>query len=172
MRAFKADKKQQDRLEAFFAREGIFYPDHEIQDVIAILMIIVSLIINIMPCLAYDNGDMTVSLFGFMMFALGVYFYAAKYAFLTEPLTRRAINITELTKYLPINRMQLTVFRIRKICKPCYVATVIVIVIRLLISFGVYGSATILDVLSPLGLMIAWPILIELMRGISVSLQR
>ena len=124
--------------------------------------------LNIIPCLEYDDGDMMVSLYGVLLFALGIYTYASKYAAFTEPLTKKVVSIAELTKYLPVNRMQLTIFRIKKIFKPCFITTVVVIAFRLLISFGTHGSAMLMDVLIPLGGMLVWPGLIELTRSITI----
>ncbi|MCR4947207.1 MAG: hypothetical protein K5929_09735 [Lachnospiraceae bacterium] len=164
MKAFKEDRKQQDRIAAFYKEETTYFPNHVLLNFVAIFLIVVSSMLNIIPCLEYEDGFIKVAIYGCILFAQGIFIYASKYATFTEPLTKKMTSIAKLTKYLPVNRMQLTIFRIKKILKPCLISTAIVVTIRLLISFGVHGSATVWDVLMPLGLMVVWPVLIELMR--------
>ena len=164
MKAFKTDEKQQERIEAFFKEETTFFPNHVMLKFMAGFLVAVSSLLNIIPILEYDDGDIRVSFIGCMLFVMGINFYASKYANFTEPLTKKVMSMAELTKYLPVNRMQLIIFRIKKILKPCVITTIIVIAFRLLISFGTHGTATVWDVLMPLGLMVVWPIVIELTR--------
>ena len=166
MKVFKLDQKQQEKIEAFFKEEDTYFPDHVLSNTVAILLLIVATMITIMPCLSYEDGDMTISIYGFMMFALGIYLYSGKYVAFTEPLTRKVVSISDLTKYLPVNKKQFALFRIRKILKPCLIGTGITIVLRVIISLGFYGSIDILDFLLPFVLMIVWPVLIEYTRTI------
>jgi len=164
MKAFKQDQKQQERIAAFYKEETTYFPNHVMLNFVAVFLIVVSSLLNIIPCLEYEDGFIKVAFFGFVLFTQGIFIYASKYATFTEPLTKKMRQISELTRYLPVNRMQLTIFRIKKILKPCLIATALVVTVRLLISFGVHGSATVWDVLMPFGLMVAWPVLIELTR--------
>ena len=164
MKVFKEDKKQQERIAAFYKEETTYFPNHVLLNFVAGFMTFVSFFINIIPCLEYDEGFVRVDIYACMLFAIGIFTYASKYATFTEPLTKKVRNIVEVTRYLPVNRMQLTIFRIKKILKPCLITTALVIAIRLLISFGIHGTATIWDVLIPLLLMVIWPVLVEFTR--------
>ena len=164
MKAFKEDKKQQEKLEAFFREETTYFPDHVLLNFVAGFLTFVSFLLTVIPCLEYDDGYLKIAIYGCVLFAIGMFTYASKYASFTEPLTKKVMNIAELTKYLPVSRWQLTIFRIKKILKPCIITTVVVITIRLLISFGVHGTATVWDVLLPLLLMVVWPAFTELLR--------
>ena len=164
MKVFKEDKKQQERIAAFYKEETTYFPNHVLLNFVAGFMTFVSFFINIIPCLDYGDGFIKVDIYACLLFSIGISTYASKYAAFTEPLTKKVRNIVDVTKYLPVNRMQLTIFRIKKILKPCLITTALVIAIRLLISFGIHGTATVWDVLMPFLLMIIWPILIELMR--------
>ncbi|MCR4585606.1 MAG: hypothetical protein K5686_07770 [Lachnospiraceae bacterium] len=164
MKAFKEDKKQQERLKKFYKEETTYFPNHVLLNFCAVFLTVISFLINIIPCLEYGDGYIKIALYGCLLYSIGISTYASKYAAFTEPLTKKLRNIVELTKYLPVNRMQLTIYRIKKILKPCLITTALVIALRLLISFGVHGTATVWDVLIPFGLMIVWPVLIELMR--------
>ncbi len=164
MKAFKEDKKQQERLAAFYKEETTYFPNHVLLNFVAGFLIVVSFLLSIIPCLEYDDGYLKVAFYGCLLFAMGIFTYASKYATFTEPLTKKVRNIVELTKYLPVNRMQLTIYRIKKILKPCLITTAFVVAFRLLISFGVHGSATVWDVLMPVLLMILWPVAVEFTR--------
>jgi len=161
MKVFKEDPKQQEKLEEFYKNENIFFPDTVVLNFVAKLMITLAVLVNAGPWLASDRY---LELTGCMFFGVGMSIYSSKYAAFTEGHDKKKTNFADLTRYLPVNRMQLTIFRIKKVLKPCLILTALVVTIRLMISFGIWGSATIWDVLIPIGGMIVLPVLCELPR--------
>ncbi len=164
MKAFKTDKKQQERIAAFFKEETSYFPDHVLLKAAGIFLMAVSYMLLIIPVLETEADDRRIIIFGALMFAVGVYTYASKYASYTEPLTKKVMKVAALTKYLPVKRMQLTIFRIKKIVRPCVISAATVIVIRCILSYSLHGSLSLWDVILPLLLMILWPVLTELAR--------
>ena len=158
------DKKQQERIAAFYKEETSYFPDHVLLKAGGIFLMAVSYMLLIIPALETEDDDRRIIIFGFLLFAMGVYTYASKYASYTEPLTKKVTRIAMLTKYLPVNRMQLTIFRIKKIAKPCVISAVLVIAIRCILSYTIHGSLSAWDVILPLLFMILWPVLTELTR--------
>ena len=169
MKVYKADEVQQEKIREFFKKETTYFPNQVMLKFVACILVFVSFFLNIIPCLEYEKDEYVVVIMGFMLFAFGIFEYASKYSVFAEPLTKKVVSITELTRYLPVNTAQFTIFRIKKILKPCIIAAVVVIAFRLLISFVAHGTASILDVLLPVGFMIVWPVLVELTRGVSIS---
>ena len=117
MKVFKEDKKQQERLAAFYKEETTYFPNHVLLNFVAGFMTFVSFFINIIPCLDYGDGFIKVDIYACLLFSIGISTYASKYAAFTEPLTKKVRNIVDVTKYLPVNRMQLTIFRIKPLSR-------------------------------------------------------
>ncbi len=163
MKAFKIDMKQQKMINEFFKEETTYFPDHVLKKFAGILLSSISCLLLIVPVNAWGD-DRIVMLYGFMLFAMGIYAYASKYASFSEPLTKHLERISELTRYLPVNRIQLTVFRIRKILKPCVICAAAVIFFRLLFTAFPGVSLSVWDIVLPVLLMVVWPALIELTR--------
>ncbi|MCR4640962.1 MAG: hypothetical protein K5697_02890, partial [Lachnospiraceae bacterium] len=118
----------------------------------------------IIPFLEWGADMQMIIVFGFVLFAMGIFIYASKYAVLNETLTKRVVKIPDLTRYLPVNRMQLTIFRIRMILKPCAICTALVIALRCILSYALHGSLSVWDFVFPLVFMICWPVVNELTR--------
>lgn len=164
MKAFKIDKTQQKKIAAFFKEETSYFPNHVLLKFVSILLTAISFLLLIIPRNAWEPDEKMVRVYGFLLFAMGIFTYASKYAAFTEPLTKKTVSISALTRYLPVNRMQLTLFRIGKILKPCLICTVVVICLRIPIAFASNAAFSVWDVLLPVLLMILWPVAVEFTR--------
>lgn len=164
MRAFKEDKIQQEKIAAFFKEETTYFPNHVLNKAAACILVSISSILLIIPFAEYENDMRMVIVNGFMLYAMGMFFYGAKYASYTEPLTKKVFSIFRLTRYLPVSRTQLIIFRIKKVLKPCLIVTAVVVGIRCLFSVAVSGGVSIWDFLLPAAFMIGLPVIVELTR--------
>ena len=115
MRAFKEDKIQQEKIAAFFKEETTYFPNHVLNKAVACILVSISSILLIIPFAEYENDMRMVIVCGFNLYAMGMFFYGAKYASYTEPLTKKVFSIFRLTRYLPVSRTQLIIFRIKKV---------------------------------------------------------
>ncbi|MBR3524745.1 MAG: hypothetical protein IKO11_02765 [Lachnospiraceae bacterium] len=164
MNAFKADTKQQQMIKEFFREETSYCPTHVLAKAAGIILTSISFILLIIPVLEWEEDMRMIIVYGFTLFAMGIFIYASKYATLNETLTKRVVKISELTKYIPVSRMQLTIFRIRKILKPCAICTAAVIALRCILSYTLHGSLSVWDLVLPVVFMICWPVVNELTR--------
>ena len=165
MKAFKEDRSQQEKIAAFFKEETTYFPDHVLGKAAACILVGISSILLIIPFAEYENDMRMVIVCGFMLYAMGMFLYGTKYESYTEPLTKKVFRISGLTKYLPVSRTQLTIFRIKKILNPCVIVTAVVVGIRCLYSVAVSGGVSVWDFVLPAAFMIGLPVIVELTRG-------
>ena len=163
MKVYKPDEKQQQILEEFFREETTYFPNHVLQKYIAYLLMSVGAMLMLIP---YGEVKEDKSILGIMamLFALGSFFYATQYATYTETLLKKVVPVKELVKYLPVERMQITIFRIRKVLKPCLIYSLVVIALKCAIYCGGYGNLSGPDILIPVTGMVVYPVVVELLR--------
>ncbi len=163
MKVFKPDEKQQQILEDFFREETTYFPNHVLLKFMAYFLMSIGSILMLIP---YGEIREDKSILGItaVLFMMGTYFYATQYATYTETLQNKVVQVKELVKYLPVERMQITIFRIRKVLKPCLIYTFIVLALKCGIYYGAYGSIGAIDLLIPVLGMVVYPVVIELSR--------
>ena len=163
MKVFKPDTEQQQILEDFFREETTYFPNHVLQKYVAYLLMSVAAMGMLIP---YEELKEDKGILGLMavIFAYGTFFYGTMYAAYTESLLKKVVSVKELVKYLPVERMQITIFRIRKISKPCLIYTFAVIALKCAISYGAFGSISGMDILIPVAGMVVYPVVMELFR--------
>ncbi|MBR3516816.1 MAG: hypothetical protein IKO10_10925 [Lachnospiraceae bacterium] len=163
MKVFKPDEKQQQILEDFFLEETTYFPNHVLLKFLAYFLMSIGSILMLIP---YGEIREDKSVLGItaMLFVMGTYFYATQYATYTETLWNKVVQVKELVKYLPVERMQITIFRIRKVLKPCLIYTFVVLALKCGIYYGAYGNIGAIDLLIPVLGMVVYPVVIELFR--------
>ena len=161
MKTFKADEKQQKILADFFKEETSYFPNHVLLTYLACLLVGISMIL-LTPPMAVWEGEKILSLYSIFLYCFGMSAYSARYASYSEPLMKKQVSVTSLLRYVPVEKDQLMIFRIRKILKPCVILTLIVLLFRIAVSLGVYGSISFWDIVFPPLAMILLPVFFEL----------
>ncbi|MCR5252063.1 MAG: hypothetical protein K6E50_15820 [Lachnospiraceae bacterium] len=160
MRTFKLDEKQQKIIAEFFKEETTYFPNHVLMKFLACFLVSLSMIMLIPPFAVWE-GEKMLSVFGFYFFWIGIACYGTKYASYAEPLTKISVRITSLLRYVPVEKDQLMLFRLCKILKPCVILTPVVLMFRIAISLGVFGSVQVWDLVLPPLFMIVLPVVFE-----------
>ena len=154
----KIDYDQQDKLEAFFKEQETWFPNYVLNKFLGIFFIGMSLILILFPYYSFE-GDKSFIKCLVMMYAMynyGIYFLVAKYTTYVEQGKNRR-SIMELVKYLPVEKIQLTYFKGRKIFKPCIFLTAAIVCLHIIISFGCYGTVSVWDILLPVVFCFLFP---------------
>lgn len=163
MKVFSIDVKQQEMLEEFFREESTYFPNHVMQKFVAYFLMSIGAVLMMIPYgeVREDKAILGITV---MLYAMGSFFYATQYATYTETLLKKVVPVKELVRYLPVERMQITIFRIRKVLKPCLIYTVVVLALKCGISYAEYGNISGMDILIPVAGMVVYPVLVELLR--------
>ena len=159
MKAFKIDDRQQKMIEAFFKDELSRDQNAPLLKYVCCLFVGISMFLILVPFLTWENDGTYLSVFGFIIFAGGLSINTSKYKTRAVSDTNRYIRFSAVLQYLPVDMLQLVIFRIRKSIKPCVICMSISIVFRCLVSYGAYGIISVWDIVLPLIAMIITPII-------------
>lgn len=170
MKRLQIDEKQQKQIEAFFKEETTYFPDHVMSGYCYCyyIMLVCSCPL-LLPPLRVWGGEKLLAVFGPYLYVFGLSLSMVRYSKFSEKLSGKVVTIAQLMRYLPVERMQLTLFRIRKVLKRSVPYTVVLLLIRCGISLGVYRMVSGWDLLH-LGSLIILPVLVELTRGDRITL--
>ena len=159
---FKIDWDQQGILDKFFKEEISWFANNVLDKFIAAFFIGVSLILLCFPYEALKGESKSVIITMNSFYLYGIFFIQNKYATYTETGKTRK-TIYELVKYLPVTKVQLCFFRIRKIFKVCLGVTLFVVAVKVVTSMALYGSFSVFDVIIPVLMQLILPIGLNLL---------
>lgn len=164
-------KEYQKRLEAFFQEERIWYPNYFLFHLIAVILIAASLIIMIFPYHMWEKSDFFSTLFPmYLCYNFGILAYSTRYHSYNENIhipaghnqTSQSLHL--LFQYLPVDREEFRLFRLKKVGKLCLLLTGCTLLIRIPLSFFMFHLISIFDILIPIGLNLLFPLLMENFR--------
>ena len=162
MKRLQIDEKQQKQIEAFFKEETTYFPDHMMNDYAYYILAACSLLL-LLPPLRVWEGDKYLSIMGPYLYVMGVALSTVRYSRFKEKLSGKILSVSQLLCYLPVERTQLVLFRIRRVLKRCVPYTAVVLLIRCGISLGVYRTLSVWDFVQ-LGGMLLLSVLVEVTR--------
>ena len=158
---FKPDEKQQEQIAEFFKRETKYFPNQVLMKYLACLFVGISMLFHFVPVQTMEEDAAFAIGVGLYFYCMGVVCYATKYSSYAEASNKQAVRVSVLLQYLPVEKEQLSIFRIRKILKPCIIATLVSLFFRVAIALGYYHDLTITDALIRPLCMIVLPVLLE-----------
>ena len=166
MKVFKTDERQQKMIGEFFKEELSYDQNAPLLKYVACLLIGISMMLLLVPFRAWENDGAQLSLIGYVMVAGGFGINNSKYKTRVINNTNKYVSFRQILRYLPVDPVQLVIFRIRKTIKPCAICMLISMVFRCLVSYAAYGQLSVWDIILPLGATVLIPLLSE---GIAVA---
>lgn len=156
------DKEQQTILDNFFTNEKKWAPNNFFKTYCAVFMVGLSLMLLLFPHISWED-DFSLYIFFIIygFYNMGFSLYLSRFTnYPTSPGTIRTLY--ELTKYMPVSKVQLCLFGIKKILKPCTILTCGIIIFRFICSYMVFHRLSIWDIFEPLIICTILPILLGL----------
>ena len=147
----KSDKRQQELLTHFFAEETTWFPDHVGLRLITCIFVGISLIFLVLPFFSISiSEDRTILFIAFGLYNLGIVFYGNQFSVYTEnsnPVSRQNQSkyLYDILRYLPVDRREFKLFRLKKTGKPCLYLTIVILILRALLSLYAYHTISIPD---------------------------
>ena len=159
---FKMDEKQQEQIAEFYKREYKYFSNQDAVKYLGFLFIGLSMLFHFMPVQTLGKDFSFGFGFGMYFYCIGIICYATKYSSFAEALKKQTVRVTQLLRYLPVEKEQLIIFRIRKMLKPALIVTLVSLLVRVAIALGYYHELTIMDALIRPLCMIVLPVLLEM----------
>lgn len=171
----KSDKRQQELLTRFFAEETTWFPEHVGLNLITCIFVGISLIILVPPYSITIRDDRTILFTAFGLYNLGIAFYGNKFSVYPEnsnPVSRQkqSKNLYDILRYLPVDRREFKLFRLKKIGKPCLYLTICILILRILLSLYAYHTISIPDFFLLPCITLIMPLLINIIETVGESL--
>lgn len=147
----KSDKRQQELLTRFFAEETTWFPNHVLLHLTTCIFVGISLVMLILPFFSISiKEDRTFLFTAFCLYNLGIAFYGNKFSIYTEssnPVSRQNQSkyLYDILRYLPVDRREFKLFRLKKTGKPCLYLTIGILILRTLLSLYAYHTISIPD---------------------------
>ena len=161
MKVFKIDERQQKKIEGFFKEELSYDQNAPILKYVACLLAGLAMMLLLVPFRAWEEDGACLSIIGYVIFAGGLSINNSKYKTRAINNTNKYVSFMDITRFLPVDPVQLIIFRIRKIFKPCAICMLISMVFRCLVSYAAYGMLSPWDFILPLGSILVIPLLTE-----------
>jgi hypothetical protein len=152
----KYDERQQAALERFFKEETTWFPEHVAANMVMCILGGVSIILLLFPTGGLDGREDIVPmvLIPIMLYNGGLAAYGSKFTGAGQ------VRLWEILRYLPVTRVQLALFKMRRVWRICLPLTAVILVFRNLFSIAFYHGLSLYDFIIPLAGMLLLPMLL------------
>ena len=158
----KTDQRQQELLQIFYRKGTIWCPGHVTYQMLAAIMIGISMLLCVMPYQMWEfPRDTPVSFLCNMLYLTGVLYYMQRYTNYAEG--RKTKSVFDILRYLPVSRGQLQIFIIKKIIRLCGCLTAVTICCQTVFAVAFMHTFSIENVFLPVRFNFLLPVSLVLL---------
>lgn len=158
----RIDEKQQQAFDLFFKEETTWFPEYVVMKFISLLLAGISFILIIFPYASQKGESLYTILLPYIIYAIGIFCYQSRFStyYGKKEIGSEAKSLSGILRYLPVNREQLFLFKLRKAGRLCLILTLLAMLLKTIFSIAFYHTFSIYDMLFPICFNLLLPVIL------------
>lgn len=154
----KIDHRQQELLRKFYQEETTWCPEHVGYQLVAAIMIGISMLFGVVPYQAWElsRNISTVFIWG-VLYLTGAIYYMLKFMNYTEG--RKTKSVFDILRYLPVSHRQVQIFIMGKVIRLCGRLTAVTICCQTVFALSFMHTFSVVNIILPVGVNLLLPML-------------